>query len=270
MHIQGDFSRFPEFIALMQRIANHGFQGASSSIPSMASQYWMDEAAFWESDYESPETWISDGSWVSPSYNDDDWYESTWYDNTDWGDSSEGDGAGYGEDGGEHAEEDYHGGNGQGRGKGRGRGKEGREDNSKTTSDGCATCGSPLHSSTGCRLQKININVHPNRATTTARRASFAATARASIAGSPTTTGTAALAAKISARLGGIITAARARGTASRVATARAIYHDCMRCMMERAVGSPMELQAIASGPKITAPVKPGVQLGTKFDANTS
>ena len=61
MQIQGNLERFPELVALMQRMATNEYQGANSFIPSMVSQYWTDEAAYWQSDgwseYDSPETW---------------------------------------------------------------------------------------------------------------------------------------------------------------------------------------------------------------------
>ena len=81
MQIHGDLNRFPKLIALMQRMANHEFQGTSSSIPSMVSQYWTDEAAYWQSDggseYDSPETWATDGSWSWIGY-DDDFQDGSW------------------------------------------------------------------------------------------------------------------------------------------------------------------------------------------------
>ena len=65
MQIQGDLNRYPELIALMQRMANHEFQGTNSSIPSMVSQYWTDEG------HNSPDSWWTDDSWSWVGYEDD-------------------------------------------------------------------------------------------------------------------------------------------------------------------------------------------------------
>eukprot|EP00959_Pyramimonas_sp_CCMP1952_P426392 8930906-Pyramimonas_sp.AAC.1 len=72
MQTQGDLNRFPELIALMQRMANHEYQGGTaSSIPAMVSQYWTDEIAHWESSYDSPEAWASYGSWKLVGHEDE-------------------------------------------------------------------------------------------------------------------------------------------------------------------------------------------------------
>eukprot|EP00959_Pyramimonas_sp_CCMP1952_P152515 3191171-Pyramimonas_sp.AAC.1 len=92
----------------------------------MASKYWADEGTYWESDYDSPETWASDGSWMWVGYGDE-WQEGSYYeDGAGWGGNYDEENGTYHED--EHevyTEEDVYGGGGQGRGIGRGRG--GRE-----------------------------------------------------------------------------------------------------------------------------------------------
>eukprot|EP00959_Pyramimonas_sp_CCMP1952_P203374 4253061-Pyramimonas_sp.AAC.1 len=122
MQIQGDLNRFLELIALMQRMANHEYQGKTSSFPAMVSQYWTDEGTYWESDYDSPETWASDGSWMWVGY-DDELQEGSYYeDGADWdGNYDEENGPYHEDEHGGYTEEDYYGGGGQGRGKGRGR-----------------------------------------------------------------------------------------------------------------------------------------------------
>ena len=80
MHVAGDLSRHAEIVRLLHRLARAEGSSTTSSVPSMAGQYWQDSG--WDQDSWHDDWWQSswqdesDGTWAADSWHGDDgWQE---------------------------------------------------------------------------------------------------------------------------------------------------------------------------------------------------
>ena len=80
LRVDGDLARYGDIRQLPSRMFSDSPKIRSSTLPSMATQYWQ------QSQSSSP-SWHDAGTWYE--YDNDDWYdEDQWYDAEEWKDDT--------------------------------------------------------------------------------------------------------------------------------------------------------------------------------------